>query len=82
MKKQTLLCLILLIALCFCSCSSAPESTSQPDSSVAEVSSQESQPVTDTPETMTFGGYYSYRNGVTDKSLEDIEWYIRQQRFI
>lgn len=25
---------------------------------------------------ITFGGYYAYKNGLTDKSLEPIEWYV------
>lgn len=78
MKHSAFLAFLLMIALCFSGCG---ETTVEQDLSSAIPSQTEgtdSQQTQDIPmpQTITFGGYYSYKNGLTDKSLEDITWYV------
>ena len=77
MNRYPVICVLLLIVLCFCGCTQETTltSSSQPDQ-ISQPQSQVEDSTIPMPATMTFGSYYSYKNGLTDKSLEDITWYI------
>lgn len=52
------------------------EDTIPPDDTANNTVDEDSAQTVTEPETMIFGGYYGYKEGLDDTSLEDIEWYI------
>ena len=83
MKRLLSISLLLIIALTLSACgkestSNTPytPSHSEPAQTQSEAATEETTSAVPDPDTLVFGGYYGYKNGVSDKSLEDITWYI------
>ncbi len=83
MKRLLSINLLLIIVLFLSACgnestnnTSYTPSYSEPAQIQSEAANEEPNTTIPEPDTIVFGGYYEYKNGISDKSLEDITWYI------